>query len=55
MIERSAEGVPVDAGQELELPRMEWFIKRFGSHLDGLIHLPAEAHDERGEVRHDIS
>ncbi|MBP1089941.1 hypothetical protein ABIF64_003089 [Bradyrhizobium japonicum] len=64
MIERSAAGVPVDAGQELlELRRKEWFIslgfkalfavasdseitaaeKRFGSHLGGLIHLPAEA------------
>jgi len=26
MIERSAAGAPVDAGQELELRRMEWFI-----------------------------
>lgn len=63
MIERSAAGAPVDAGQELKLRRMEWFIslgfkalfavagdseiaaaeKRFGSHLDELIHLPAEA------------
>ncbi|WP_020508706.1 hypothetical protein [Bradyrhizobium sp. WSM2793] len=63
MIERSAAGVPVDAGQELELRQVEWFTshgfkalfaiasdseitaaeKRLGSHLDGLIHLPAEA------------
>ncbi|WP_456777445.1 hypothetical protein [Bradyrhizobium sp. USDA 3315] len=63
LIERSAAGVPIDAGQELELRRMEWFTslgfkalfaiasdteitaaeKRLGAHLEGLIHLPAEA------------